>query len=160
MKSKIKIKMGDIEIEYEGSEEFLQKDFPEMLATIVELKQLNIEDDLEGIEEDDLSEENSVGGFKGTTSTVAARLKVSSGSDLVIAAASRLTLVLNQESFSRSELLKEMQAAKAYYKTSYRKNLSNYLKTLVGADRIREVAKDTYAMSASERNKVETKLAG
>jgi hypothetical protein len=37
MNSKFKIKLGQIELEYEGSEEFLTKELPELLAAVSKL---------------------------------------------------------------------------------------------------------------------------
>jgi hypothetical protein len=37
MTSKIKIKMGAIEIDYEGSEEFLKEELPSLLKTVSDL---------------------------------------------------------------------------------------------------------------------------
>lgn len=37
MESKIRIKLGAIEIEYEGSENFLRKELPDLVKTVTEL---------------------------------------------------------------------------------------------------------------------------
>ena len=161
MTSKIRIKMGDVEVEYEGSEDFLRDELRELLSGVVELHR----ERGESTDQPPPSGNGNGGGtptgdFNGTTNTAAAKLSASSGTDLVIAAAARLTLGLGQDSFTRATLLKEMQTATSYYKKTFSSNLSGYLKQLVGSDRIREVAKGTYSLSAPERKKLETQLAG
>ena len=37
--SKIKIRLGQIEIDYEGAHDFLKQDLPKLLAAVVELRQ-------------------------------------------------------------------------------------------------------------------------
>lgn len=96
----------------------------------------------------------------GSTRTLAARLKASSGSDLVMAAAAKLSLVEGQDTFTRQELLAEMRNASGFYKTSYRKNLTGYLTTLIKNDRLVEHGEDTYALTPSERTELEENLAG
>jgi len=159
MTSKIRIKMGDVEVEYEGSEEFLRDELRALLSSVLDLHKVRGD----SVSNNDLNAEGKKGGgssngFTGTTNTVAAKLSSSSGADLVIAAAAQLCLVSGKDSFSRVTLLKEMQTAKSYYKISYCNNLSKYIKTLVIADRLREIAKDTYSLSAGERKKLETQL--
>ncbi|KGI78839.1 hypothetical protein [Oleiagrimonas soli] len=162
MNSKIRIKMGAIEVEYEGSEEFLKKELPELLRGVLELHRESgesVNDDRgQGESGDNMGREVEKESFTGTTNTVAAKLSASSGTDLIVAAASRITLVLGKDKISRAELLKEMQDASSYYKKSYSANLTKYLKQLVQADRLREIAKDTYSLSASELRKVKGKL--
>jgi hypothetical protein len=69
------------------------------------------------------------GKLQGTVAALAAKLTASSGADLIMAAAAKLTFVDGQESFSRKTLLEAMRTATNYYKRTYRNNLSGYLKT-------------------------------
>lgn len=161
MASKIRIKMGDVEVEYEGSETFLREELRELLSGVLELHREREESgDGSGNHQGSTEEQSPAATVSGTTNTFAAKLSVAKGSDLVIAAAARITLGLGQESFTRGDLLKEMKTAKSYYKKTYSNNLSSYLKSLVSADRIREVAHETYALSAGERQKLESQFAG
>jgi hypothetical protein len=52
-----------------------------------------------------------------TTGTIAAKLKARSGSTLLMAAAAHLTFVADKSTFSRQDLLSEMQSATSYYET-------------------------------------------
>ena len=160
--SKIRIKIGQIEVEYEGAHEFLKEDLPALLATVVELRQhagvADKQEDQSG--NGSGSGKGSGGKIAGTVGALAAKLDVTSGTDLIIAAAAKLTLVDNLEKFSRKALLEAMQTAAAYYKQSYSSNLSKYLKTLQEDGRLTEPSTEHYALTPSERAVLETKLAG
>lgn len=166
MESKIKIKMGPIEIEYEGSEDFLKEELPALLSAVSGLYRES------GVSEIQLFQEkpsqvdadipapgNGETNFKGTTGSLAATLGVKSGPDLIMAAAGRLTLALGQETFSRSQISSEIRSASAYYKKTYSNNLTKYLNQLVKAQKLMETAKDTYALSAAEKSKMESRIA-
>jgi hypothetical protein len=77
----------------------------------------------------------------------------------LLAAAAHLTFVAKKDTFSRQELLTEMQTASAYYKKSYSNNLSQYLKGAVADDKLSETAKNSFALTAKARTEMETKLA-
>lgn len=94
-----------------------------------------------------------------STNTIARLLNAKSASDLVIAAAAHLTLMQKKERLSRQELLDEMKKASSFFKSSYVNNLSNSLKVLVNADRLRLLAPDTYGLSHKERTTLEKILA-
>lgn len=165
MNSKIKIKMGPIEIEYEGSEAFLKEELPALLSAVSDLYKAS------GVIEDEVNfdaapvsavsvaaTEKAMGSLQATTSTVAARLGVKSGPELALAAAARLTLSLGVESFSRAQLLEEMKSASAYFKQTYAKNLSGTLTRLLKDGKLFETAKNTYSLSASQRSNMEARL--
>jgi len=96
-----------------------------------------------------------------TTATIAAKLgcKVGAGKDVITAAAARLTLVANKESFTRAELLEEAKTATGYYKKTVANNLSNTLKELVKVGELSEISSGTYSLSATKRQELEKRLA-
>lgn len=160
MDTKIRIKMGDIEVEYEGSESFLKEELRELLAGVVELhKEKGVGPTAINGASNSKSPASDGIVFEGTTNTVAAKLSVNSGPELVIAAVARVALVLGQEKIGRTNLLKEMKTATGYYKQSYGSNLSVSLKNLVSNDRLREVSKDEFSLSATELQKIKATLA-
>lgn len=164
MTSKIKIRIGQIEIEYEGSEEFLKEELPDLLKAVTVLHK-----EAGGImpvnvpESEPATGSNPVTAFDGsnlgTTNSIAAKLSAKTGSELAIAAAARLVLGSGLEQFSRKQLLQEMQNATQYYKSSYGSNLSKTIRTLVGDHRFIERAKDTYALKADVVKTLESQLA-
>lgn len=167
--SKIKIKLGAIEVEYEGSEAFLKEELPALLGAVAELYQKSGSSHSLDLKQSEapssaqITDSNSapkVGGqIQMTTGAIAARLQVKSGGDLVIAAAARLALVENQESFSRQRLIQEMKSAASYFRKTYISNLSATLKTLLKEGRLNEPAKDTYALTALSDQELRSRLA-
>lgn len=162
MSSKLRIRIGEVEIEYEGTEEFLTQDLPRLLKTAMELRQLSA-----GSISGGTGKTGATGGSAGasklaslTTGSIAAKLGAKSGSDLLKAAAAHLALVKNEQAFSRQQLLSEMQDATSYYKKSYSPNLTKYIKTALQKEGfLSEIAKNSYALTAGARADLEKKLA-
>lgn len=153
MDARIRLKLGDLEVEYEGSESFIKSNLLALVSEAIELLQERGDQIPKAQVSPPLKDSDKQ--FSGTTSTIASKLSAKSGPDLIIAATTRLTLVLGLESFSRQQLLDEMKSASAYYKKSYSNNLSSYLQRLVKSNDLIEAATDTYALSASKRTEVE-----
>lgn len=161
MTSKIRIRIGDVEVEYEGPEDFLRKELRELLSGVLELhrEQKDFQETTTPSRTKTQNGGGSTGSVEGTTNTLAAKLSVLSGTGLIIAACARLTLGLGHDTFTRSALLKETQTASSYYKKTYSNNFSQYLKTFVTDNRLRELSKDIFALSAGELQKLKTQLA-
>lgn len=161
--SRIRIKMGQIEVEYEGSHAFLKEDLLALLSAVVDLKQkaggADLESEHGGV--DELKKKDKAAAtVTGTVGALAAKLNVSSGPDLIIAAAAKLTFVDGAETFSRPQLLTSIKTASNYYKKTYNNNLSAYLKTLQADQRLTEPSTNNFALTAAEKKKLEGLLAG
>jgi hypothetical protein len=161
MDSRIHIKMGSIEVEYEGNEGFIKENLLNLLTSLSELfKEAGMPSEATPSEAPQIEKAGRTPGkIEATTGTIAAKLGCTSGSDLVIAAAARLTIVSGLKAIPRTKLLEEMKSASAYYKQTYGKHLSEYLQSLIKAGKLVESAKDTYALSAPNRKELEAKLA-
>jgi len=162
MSSKLKIRIGEVEIEYEGTEEFLKQELPELLKTAMELYKTSgasLTSNTSKVGAASVSAgSDSVPQL--TTGSIAAKLAAKSGSDLLMAAAAHLALVKKTEPFTRQQLLTEMQSATSYYKTSYSANLSQYIKTALQKDGgLSENAKNSFALTAAVRGDLEKRLA-
>lgn len=158
MTSKLRIKMGPIEVEYEGSEDFLKEELPDLLQAVTTLYRDSGISDAQTASPTG-SKANAAPGPQGTTNTYAAKLGGGSGTELALAAAARLRIGLGAESFTRAKLLEEMKSGTSYYKKSYSSNLSNIISTLVTNQKLIEAAKDTYSLHATTENELRTKLA-
>lgn len=160
MTSKIRIKMGPIEIEYEGSETFLKEELPELLAAVSNLYKVSGLSEMTATTEPPGEVSCVTPQFQATTGSIAAKLHSKTGSNLIMAAAARLTFVSGKDTFTRKELHNEMKTATAYYKSTYRGgNLSGYLNRLIKDGTLLEPSKDTYALSASMKSELGAKLA-
>ena len=166
MTSKLRIRIGEVEIDYEGTEEFLKQELPQLLKTAMELHKAS-ESAPEGSGGKGASKGSGSGVRAGagakitlTTASIAGRLEVKSGADLLQAAAAHLVLAKGSETFSRQELLAEMQSAPSYYKQSYSANLTAYIRTALQKNGpLSETSKDTYALKAAARKNLEAKIA-
>lgn len=165
--SKIKIKLGAIEIEYEGSETFLKEELPQLLSAVSDLyakSRAALEVESSG----QSTSANAVNGFitngdnkpklEATTGSIAAKLGCKSGPELVMAAAARLTFVLQAPTFARQKIIDEMKTASAYYKSTYLSNLTSYLNNLVKDGKLNEPSQGSYALTAVSLKEMEQRL--
>lgn len=160
MTSKIRIKLGAIEVEYEGSEDFLKQELPALLKAVSDLyKQAGVEAAAGGSGGASNPAQINKPNVQGTTGGIAAKLNCKTGPDLVVAAAARLTFVLGKDTFSRKELLAEMKTASAYYKATYSGNLSGYLNGLVKDGDLLEPAAQTYSLGATKKTDLSKQIA-
>lgn len=157
--SKFRIKLGAIEVEYEGSDEFLKKELPDLLAAVSSLhKEVGAEVTTSKTFSAPAAS-NGADSIAGTTATIAAKLNVDSGPDLIVAAAAQLTFVAGKDEFTRRELTAACRAGKNFWKKSYGNNFTKYLSTLVGDNSLIEVRDGTYALGAKKRQALEAQLA-
>jgi hypothetical protein len=158
MTSKLRIKVGEIEIDYEGSDDFIKEQFPTLLRTLQELQGLS------GPAKPP-KPPNAPAGTKTrvpqsmSTNTIAQKLQVKSGSELARAAAARLGIVLSKDTFTRKEISVEMRSAKSFFKRSHANNLDNSLKKLLDDGKLLLQADKTYALADGERTELEKKIA-
>jgi hypothetical protein len=160
--SKIKIKLGPIEIEYKGSETFLKEELPQLLSAVSDLyakSHSSINDSptnpiKDATSPDDLKKPP----LEATTGSIAAKLNVKSGPELILAAAARLTLVLGTPKFSRQQISDEMKTATAYYKATYLSNLSMSIASLVKGKKLNEPTTGNYALTAASLKELEQRI--
>jgi len=164
--SKIKIKLGAIEVEYEGSENFLKEELPHLLSAVSDLyakSHASLASSLDSKASPIIptgSNEISDGRPKleATTGSIAAKLDCKSGPELVMAAAARLTLVAQTPTFARQRIIDEMKTAAAYHRATYISNLSAYLNNLVKDGKLNEPSQGTYALTATSLKELEQRL--
>jgi hypothetical protein len=154
--SKIKLRIGQIEVEYEGSEQFLKAELPALLKAVAALHQAA------GQQPAMTNLGGSGGGpalpFLSSTSTVASKLGCRKGTDLVLAAATYLAMGANKPSFTRSEINDQIKSASTYYKSTYTDNLTSYLNTLVKDNKLLHVSGSTYSLHADVLTDMRTRL--
>ncbi len=160
-KSRIHIKLGSLEIEFEGSEAFLENHLPNLVELLggiepPELEEFN-EAEIEGalLEATDDASPNKL---DMSTSMIVNKLGGTSGRDLLMAAAAHLHFAEGHEKYSRANLLAEMKTATTYYKKTYSNNLTQYLNAAVKAGDLNELADNTYALHDSKVKSLEAAL--
>lgn len=160
--AKMRIKMGPIEVDYEGTEDFLKQELPSILTAISTLYK-----DAGPALQAAVSTGSAAAAGGATpppenvgmsVTTIAAKLGVKSGSDLILAAATRLTRG-GLANFPRAKLLEEMKQATGYFNANHTSNLSKNLLSLIKAGKLQETAKEIYALSTAARTELEARLA-
>jgi hypothetical protein len=161
---RFRIRLGAAELDYEGSTDFLKVEIMPIVERILGMLETraefldpppapHVDQSTRGVTSAAMPD------LSHSTNTIARLLNAKSASDLVIATAAQLTLVQKKERLSRQEMLDEMKKGTSFFKSSYVNNLSNSLKILVNADRLRLLAPDTYGLSHKERTALERILA-
>lgn len=165
--SKIKIKLGAIEVEYEGSETFLKEELPQLLSAVSDLyaksrPTLEVPSSSQNTFANAATVSSANAGnvskLEATTGSIAAKLGCKSGPELVMAAAARLTFVLQTATFARQKIIDEMKTASAYYKSTYVSNLSSSLNNLVKDGKLNEPSQGNYALTATSLKDLEQRL--
>ena len=152
---KIRIKMGSVEVDYEGSEIFLKDDLPGILSQVLKLHQASPTSPPAG---------NGRAGAdpslnQATTGSIAAKLDTKTGGQLALAAAAYLHLSQGKATFTRQELLDAMKTAAGRYKKTYSDNLSSYLATLAKDGKLLSPGNDSYSLNAGTASDLQKQLA-
>ena len=155
MNSKIRIRLGTVEIEYEGEHSFLASDLLPMVEKLLALSPRSFERSARDPGSPAAQEPASTG----TLNTLAAKLKVASGPELIVASLYHLSRADGRETATRQEILARMRTAASYYKATFNNNMSSYLEKLVKANKIRETAANLYSLATSTIEELEAKLA-
>ena len=159
MNGKIRIKFGAMEIEFEGSEQFLKEEFLEMIREVCSLAR---ETGVNPFQFQDAPKEptTSSGQLSGElgTNTVAQKLAVKSGPELMIAAAAKLTLIDKKDKFNSKDLVSEMRKATSYFKGTFSKNAVHSINSLVKTGKLNDVGSGNYSLPANSRAEFIVKL--
>lgn len=164
---KIRLRRNELEIEYEGRESFLVSDLSKVLGGMSELlaeqgaapvpgPSPNVGEVVDPGQKSTPQPSNRA--ISATTQILASRMQVDSGPKLTLAAIAHLVFVGEKETFTRAEILAEMREATRYYRKTYSVNLNRTLGGFVEKGRLNERETGTYALSASEREQIETTL--
>ena len=158
MASKIKIKIGKIEFEYEGQTEFAQNDIKDVFSHLEALSSSDSEpSDSEGGAS--LARKGQNGTKKLHTSTIASRLVGKSAPNLVVSAAAHLQIIEGKKTFSRQELLADMKSATTHYNQNMSSNLTKMLNTMISQQTINKVGTDSYSLSDIKITELEKLIA-
>ncbi|PCJ73608.1 MAG: hypothetical protein COA53_12160 [Rhodobacteraceae bacterium] len=164
---KIKIKIGLLELEYEGGSEFLEGGLEGLLESMSELStNIPVSPISSGLAGTPTSSSAPVStnsaqsmNLNVSTETVASHLGGKTGVELAISAMAHLQIIKGKQSCSRSEIFAEMKTATSYYTESKGKNLSASLSSLVKSKRVNNVSTNIYSLSADERKSAEGTIA-
>lgn len=163
--AKLRIKLGQIEVEYEGDPAFIQSGFLDTLKELVDIQQAVAPTPIGGAASSNNVPHAPTGQpllqqSTATTATIATKLSCKSGTDLALAAAANLHFTQGKAEFTRQEIIDAMKSATAFYNENHRKNLTQSLNTLIKNGRVRDRGGDKFGLSQAEIEKLETVVAG
>ena len=155
MNTKISVKVGTIEVAYEGEASFLQEGLNELLLSLSNLQAASSQLlPKTQVEDTNLqSSDQTVGKLRDnnlpevTTNTIASAMPAESAQDLILCAMAHLQLVLRQPTNNRDDIRQEIKSATSHYNKNMSTNFSKDLKRLVDKKHILEGRKDEYSLS-------------
>jgi hypothetical protein len=160
MTGKFSLKVGNVEIGWEGEAAFLQSDLPELISVLLEAIAANSSETSNG----EISNAASIGpsepkmGKTFTTGSIAAKYQPKSASDLFKIALYKLHDSDGLETATRSQIHDEMKQAPKFYKRSMLNNLSNTIDTLLAQGEINEPSSGYYALSHDTHEVIEARV--
>lgn len=166
--SKIRIKIGTMELDYEGDPDFLNDGIEKLLETMGNLAGSLPSASIQAPEKiltlsgngEDISNAPSGASLAGfTTSMLAAHTSAKTGPELALCAMAFLQISKGQSSNNRGDILAEMKSAGGYYNSNMAGNNSANLKTLAKNKRINEIATGKYALNSAEMKRFEAVIA-
>ncbi len=158
--AKIRIKVGAMEVEYEGDPSFLKDGLESLLSKMADLSiQVPPEPETAGDAQNGPTLSAPSNGVAFSTSTIAAHLDAKKINDLAVCALSKLEIVDGKASAKRTEILSEMKLATGFYTKHMSSNLAKALISLTKAKRVTHGANESYSLSADERKSIEAKIA-
>ena len=159
MAFKFRVKLGPVEVEYEGDQEFDEKKLLGLVSEIVHIHDSSGKKVVAGAGagHEAAGKDPVTGGkLQMSTGDLAAKLGLKKGKDLLLAACAHLEFVLGKQTYTRDEILADAKLATGFYKTTHVNNLTLYLGRL--RDKLNEISKDTYTLNDATRADLKGKL--
>jgi hypothetical protein len=153
MTSTLSFKIGGFEVSCTASEDFIKDELLGVIKAAAEVyATTNHLPDFEDAKKA-LASETTAKTHKNalnpiTITTISSKLKVNSGSTLVLAACLSLHRS-GKQNYSRKEITAEMKRASTYFKKTYLNNLSVSLKSLIDSGKLLEQTTNVYAIEAA-----------
>lgn len=158
MTTKLRMKVGSAEFEYEGPIEFTQEFIKDLFSHMEGLAPPAVT--ISAPQNPAVSSSGAVTSLPLLhINTIASKLGVKTGPELAIAALASLQIIKGADKSTRTEILDEMKSASSYYQANMSGNLSKILKTLVTTHKFNQISQNTFSLNASERSVIEQKLA-
>lgn len=158
---RVRIKLGSVEVEYEGCGEFARSGVLDLLRDALALapnsgKGLGADVDGAFIEPQAFGdgEHSSV-----TVATIAAHFEPQGAQDLVLCALAKLQVLEGASQASKEDIWECMKGATGYFKASMSKNFPRDLGRMVKGKKINEVATNEYSLTAATRKELEARVA-
>jgi hypothetical protein len=158
--TRLVLKCGDIEIEYDGPEEFLKQELPQLIRAVAELR-ANVpavaDGGATGAAAGGAAAAASPTGAPLSVSTIAQKLGSKTGPDLIMASA--LSIVLQgRGTFTKRDLRDRMKEAPSFYKATYSANFDKTVSRLTKAGKLHHNNGTTYSLPEKEKSDMAARL--
>lgn len=160
--AKVRVKFGNLEVEYEGQHDFVQDGLLELISDVVNLSsQMPSAPALpDSGEKKSFVASRTHGHGALTISTIAAHLTPDGPQELMMCALAKLQIVDGKDKVERKEIRDEIKLATTYYRASMGTNLPRDLDRMVKGKKINELSNGVYSLTAASRQDLEPKIAG
>ncbi|WP_083825444.1 hypothetical protein [Roseobacter litoralis] len=168
--AKIRIKVGTMEIEYEGDPAFLDGGIETLLVTMGELSNHSgqFEDSKQDEHGPDYDEaaatthtDNGGQTYNFSTNAIATQYDSKSAADLLLCSVIQLQMVQGKDGCTRKEIIAAMKEANNFCKVSMRGgNLEKAFASLLKNKKLNKLHGGKYSLTASEKQNAEKQLAG
>ncbi|WP_413585635.1 hypothetical protein [Bdellovibrio sp. HCB274] len=158
MTAKIILKMGDLEFNFEGSENFIKEELVELMTSIKGL----LEYENKKIVKSNAFASGAASSVQQTLgiNSVAQKLKVKDGKDLVLASAAKISIFGEKIKFTSKDLLLEMRSAVSYFKESYATNLNRQINRMTKEGILNDVGGGYYSLPIDQLKGLQEILLG
>ena len=157
----IRFKVGDLELEYQGSSSFIEDGLMELFEKALSYRDFQAKP-LEQTPEHtaDQGDESSPRQLATDISlaTMISRLGAKTGTDVLFLAAAHLVVCQGKNRFSRAHIHENAKSADGYYKKSIGSNLTAYLARLLKEGRLSQYSDSSYSLPESHRLSVQRGL--
>jgi hypothetical protein len=156
--TKLRIKYGAIEVDYEGDIAFTKADL------LGFLDKLGAQDAMPDEPPTDRHKGKNVhkgdGAIKAASvSDIAQKLDVKTGRELILAACADLHFLQHKSTFTVKDITASMREAKHFFKANYSNNFATALKRLVKAGVVRSLGGDNYSLGNDAIKDLQARLA-
>lgn len=160
MTSRVRIKAGPVEFEYEAETELAVSDIKDLFSHIETLFKVPVLAEGGHVH---ASPENFKANVNGPAqklhiNSIATKLGAKTGADVALAAAAALQIFDQKETFTRGELLEMMKKGTLHYKENMSSNLTAIIKSMLGP-KLNQISDGVYSLTSDAYQDLAGKLA-
>ncbi len=164
--SKIRIRVGDVEVDFEGPQSFVEDGLIQLVMEVTSTKpssKPNWQSDADSGSNEKVLDivPGEIDGYAGITmNALCKKLDVKNETDLVVASAVMISIIGDAETFTIKDINTFAKKATSYVGKYFVSNSSKKITTLTKNDRFREPKDGVYTFSPNERKLVIGRLSG
>ncbi|HKW54975.1 MAG TPA: hypothetical protein VJO12_14880 [Stellaceae bacterium] len=161
--SKLRIKLGDVEVEYEGEAAFVETGLIELVGKVQDMAAKSTpvmaRSAMNAGKPGATPASSPSTPVQMTTKSIATKMSAKKGPEVAKAAVAKLGILQGKPTFSRSEILEEMRTATGIFRPSMNGNMTPILNSLAQDDVIIESSPEVYALTPNGETQLRQQLA-